>query len=107
MAAFLIDRCGGERNGPVRRDKFRASSAVRRASRRLSAPRDRALAWSFAMFDSANLSRLPRDLEQRSRPPLYESRLPVVCAVCGQTYDLGQLAQAYWHDPESHEPICP
>lgn len=50
-------------------------------------------------------SRLPTDLEQRSRPAEMTRPDIRLCPICGQTYDASQLDQAYYHDDRPHAPV--
>lgn len=48
--------------------------------------------------------KLPPDLEAASRPKEPDLSRYVVCAICGQTYDLSDLAQAFHHTHKSAAP---
>jgi hypothetical protein len=48
------------------------------------------------------LSHLPDDLERASRPPVLKPHELQVCPVCGQSFDMRDLAQAHHHGPEKH-----
>lgn len=51
--------------------------------------------------------KLPPDLLEsvgaRRRPKT--ARKLKTCAVCGQSYDLNNLAESFHHDPDPHEPL--
>lgn len=55
-------------------------------------------------YPSAALSRLPHDLELRTRPvdAVFTHKRLNRCVVCGQRYDLSCLAQANHHDLVPH-----
>lgn len=50
------------------------------------------------------IAELPADLELATRPKERPAgfKQPSICAVCGQTFDLEDLAQAHHHNAEPH-----